>query len=100
MKIRYLLALSLLLFSTSFKVQPTENIWIGTIEVHFDPETSEFILTYTEDYNKCFTKYIIDHIYERCDSVINKEALDERFQWSDPPIDTIKPKIPIKTIKM
>lgn len=95
MKSRYLLLIPFLFIATSFRVQPSELIWIGTIEVFFDPETNEFIVSYDGNYNRCFTKYIIDHIYNDCDSLVNKEVLDEKFQWSEPEIDSTK--IPIDT---
>lgn len=95
MKSRYLLLIPLLFLSTSFKVQPAERIWIGTIEVYFDAETDEFILIYSGNYQRCFTKYVIDHVYDDCDSLINKKILDEKFQWEGSEIDScleIKPK--------
>lgn len=95
MKSRYLLLIPFLFIATSFRVQPSELIWIGTIEVFFDPETNEFIVSYDGNYNRCFTKYIIDHIYNDCDLIIDNKALDERFQWENEPINSSK--IPIDT---
>lgn len=102
MKNRYLLLLPFLFISTSFVQNTTERIWIGTIEVYFNPETNEFILSYSGNYNKCFTKYIIDHVYNGCDSIVDKKELDERFQWEDlsPDSSQVKKKPSIKTTKM
>lgn len=98
---RYLLLLPFLFLSTSFKSED-ERIWVGTIEVFFDPETNEFILTKTGKYDKCFIKYLIDHVYNGCDSIIDVKEMDGIFQWEDLSLDSnqIKKKPLIKTIKM
>lgn len=96
---KYLLLIPLLFLSLSFKPE-TNPIWIGTIEVYFDSETSEFIVNYNGDYDRCFVKYLIDHIYNDCDSITDTNALDKKLKWNKCPIDTLPIKHTRKTIKM
>jgi hypothetical protein len=102
MKNRYLLLLPFLFLSTSFIQNTPERIWVGTIEVFFNPETNEFILNYNGNFSKCFTKYIIDHVYNECDSLIDVKEMDSIFQWKDlsPDSNQVTKKPSIKTTKM
>lgn len=99
MKIKYLLIFLLLLGSTSFSKMEPEQVWIGTIQVFFRPETNEFILYYDGNYHRCFTKFIIDEVYNDCDEMIDEDYLRNQLQLHPVENETIE-NIPIKTITM
>ena len=99
---RYLCLILFLLLSTSFTKNEPELIWIGTVQVFFNPETDEFVLYYNGDYQRCFTKFIIDEVYNDCDSLIDINYLREKLQFkpTKPDSSQITPKDTIKTISM
>ena len=102
MKIRYLCLILFLFLSTSFTKNEPELIWIGTVQVFFNPKTDEFVLYYNGDYHRCFTKFIIDEVYDDCDSLIDVNYLREKLQFKSTKSDSsqITPTDTIKTISM
>lgn len=101
---KYLCLFLLMFISTSANPPKKSRIPIGELKVEFDLETNEFVVIYSGDYHRCFTKFIIDQIYDDCEELIDLNYLRERIQFTpkdSSKIDSVKPKKdPIKTIKM
>lgn len=86
-----------LLISTSFSSnKPIEETWIGTFEV-FQNEKEEFIIYYKGKYSECFTKFVIDRLFENCDSINRKINIDSLIEISD--VHEVEPD-KIKKIKI
>ena len=87
---KYLLLSLFLVISTSFSLnKPSDEIWIGTFQVYLS-ENKEFVIYYEGNYHSCFTKFVIDKLFESCDSMNNANKLDSLFQIDQ--IKLIKPK--------
>ena len=75
-----ILLLSILLFiSTSFSNnKANENILVGTFEVYMSDNS--FVVAYHGTYHECFSKYIIDELYQQCDSMNEMSRIDTVFK--------------------
>lgn len=93
---KYLLLTALLLLSTSFSTNKVQNeTWIGTMEVYMT-DNKEFIIYYRGNYSECFTKYIIDKLFEHCDSINENCRLDSILDIGN--VREIKPPKKITTM--
>ena len=68
-----------------------EKFWVGSFDVYL--EDGYFISEYNGNYNKCFTKYVIDHLYLDCDTL---NSMLDTMIWIGP---VEKLKIQQDTIK-
>ena len=73
---KYILFFMFMFLSSSFSYDTSnEEKWIGTFQVVVD-NSGTFLIYYEGNYNECFTKFVIDKLFEQCDSINKCNNLD------------------------